>query len=113
MSIPGHHHEVVFIGDVREIDTDESGAAIGVILMLDGDQPCEVPQMIAGHGLCSEQYGVSPARLTIVFGVGDAAPEWVCQPRGMIVSNRLQRPYPHTHHAGQACAASRSRPAHA
>ena len=43
MSIPGHHHEVVFIGDVREIDSDGSGAAIGVILMLDGDEPCEVP----------------------------------------------------------------------
>jgi hypothetical protein len=113
MSIPGHHHEVVFIGDVREIVTDGSGAAIGVILMLDGDEPCEVPQMIAGHDLCSEPYGVSPARLTIVCGVGDAALEWVCQRQGMIVSKLWQRPYPHKHNADQACAASISRPVHA
>jgi hypothetical protein len=45
MSIPGHHHEVVFSGDVREIDTDESGAAIGVILMLNADEPWKVPIM--------------------------------------------------------------------
>jgi hypothetical protein len=113
MSIPGPHHEVVFIGDVREIDTDGSGAAIGVILMLDGDEPCDVPHMIAGHDLCSEQYGVSPARLTIVCGVGDAAPEWVCQRQGMIVSKLLQRPYPHKHNADHSCEASISRPVHA
>jgi hypothetical protein len=45
MSTPGHHNEVVIIGDVREVYTDESGAAIGVILMLDADEPCEVPIM--------------------------------------------------------------------
>jgi hypothetical protein len=45
MSIPGHHHKVVFIGDVREIDTDGSGAVIGVILMLDADEPCDVSIM--------------------------------------------------------------------
>lgn len=53
-----------------------------------------IGQMIAGHDLCSEQYGVSPARLTIVCGVGDAALESVCQRQGMIVSKLLQRPYP-------------------
>jgi hypothetical protein len=51
-----------------------------------------IGQMIAGHDLCPEQYGVSPARRTIVCGVGDAALEWVCQQRGMIVSKRLPRP---------------------
>jgi hypothetical protein len=45
MSIPGHYNEVVFIGDVREVYTDGSGAAIGVILMVDADAPCEVPIM--------------------------------------------------------------------
>jgi hypothetical protein len=45
MSIPGHHHKVVFIGDVRKIDTDGSGAVIGVILMLDADEPCDVSIM--------------------------------------------------------------------
>jgi hypothetical protein len=54
MSIPGHHHEVVFSGDVREIDTDESGAAIGVILMFDADEPCDVPIMFP-----AERPGVS------------------------------------------------------
>jgi len=72
-----------------------------------------IGQMIAGHDLFSEQYGVSPARLTIVCGVGDAAPEWVCQRQGMIVSKLLQRPYPHKHNADHSCAASISRPAHA
>jgi hypothetical protein len=45
MSTPGHHNEVVLIGDVREVYTDGSGAAIGVILMVDADEPCEVPIM--------------------------------------------------------------------
>jgi hypothetical protein len=45
MSIPGHYNEVVFIGDVREVYTDGSGAAMGVILMVDADAPCEVPIM--------------------------------------------------------------------
>jgi hypothetical protein len=45
MSIPGHHHKVVFIGDVRKIDTDGSGAVVGVILMLDADEPCDVSIM--------------------------------------------------------------------
>ena len=72
-----------------------------------------IGHMIAGHDRCSEPYGVSPARLTIVCGVGDAALEWVCQRQGMIVSTRLQRPDPHKHHADQACAASLPRPAHA
>jgi hypothetical protein len=48
MSIPGHHNEVGLVGDVREVYTDESGAAIGVILMVDADEPCEVPVMFPG-----------------------------------------------------------------
>jgi hypothetical protein len=45
MGTPGHHNEVVLIGDVREVYTDGNGAAIGVILMVDADEPCEVPIM--------------------------------------------------------------------
>jgi hypothetical protein len=45
MSTPGHHNEVVLMGDVREVYTDGSGAVIGVILMVDADEPCEVPIM--------------------------------------------------------------------
>jgi hypothetical protein len=33
------------MGDVREVYTDGSGAVIGVILMVDADEPCEVPIM--------------------------------------------------------------------
>jgi hypothetical protein len=33
------------VGDVREVYTDGSGAAIGVILMVNADEPCEVPIM--------------------------------------------------------------------
>jgi hypothetical protein len=72
-----------------------------------------IGHMIAGHARCSEPYGVSPARLTIVCGVGDAALEWVGQQRGMLVSIRLPRPYPHQHTADQAWAAALLRPAHA
>ena len=45
MSTPGHHNEVVLVGDVGEVFTDGNGAAIGVILMVDTDAPCEVPIM--------------------------------------------------------------------
>jgi hypothetical protein len=45
MSTPGHHNEIVLLGDVREVYTDGSGAVIGVILMVDADEPCEVPVM--------------------------------------------------------------------
>jgi hypothetical protein len=45
MSTPGHHNDVVVVGDVLEIYTDGTGAAIGVILMVDADAPCEVPIM--------------------------------------------------------------------
>ena len=69
-------------------------------------------QMIAGHGRCSEQYGC-PSAADHLCGVGDAAPEWVCQRQGMIVSKLLQRPYPHKHNADHSCEASISRPAHA
>jgi hypothetical protein len=53
MSIPGHHNEVVLLGDVREVYTDGNGAAMGVILMVDADEPCEVPIMFlaARHGV--------------------------------------------------------------
>ena len=43
MSIPGHHHEVVLVGDIREVYTGGSGAAIGVILTRDADEPYDVP----------------------------------------------------------------------
>ncbi len=45
MSIPGHHSEVVVVGDVREVSTDISGAVIGVILLVDAGEACEVPVM--------------------------------------------------------------------
>jgi hypothetical protein len=45
MSTPGHHNEVVVVGDVREVSTDGSGAVIGVILLVDAGEPCEVPVM--------------------------------------------------------------------
>ena len=45
MSTPGHHHDVVVVGDVLELYTDERGAAVGVILMVDTEAPCEVPVM--------------------------------------------------------------------
>jgi hypothetical protein len=45
MSTPGHHNEIVLVGDVHEVYTDGDGAAIGVILMVDADEPCEVPVM--------------------------------------------------------------------
>jgi hypothetical protein len=45
MSTPGHYNEVVLVGDVWEVVTDGEGAAIGVILMVDADERCEVPIM--------------------------------------------------------------------
>ena len=45
MSTPGHHNDVVVVGDVLEIYTDANGAAIGVILMVDTEALCEVPIM--------------------------------------------------------------------
>jgi hypothetical protein len=45
MSTPGHHNEVILVGDIREVYSDETGAIIGVILMVHTDEPCEVPVM--------------------------------------------------------------------
>jgi hypothetical protein len=45
MSTPGHYNEVVLVGDVREVSTDENGAVIGVILLVDVGEACEVPVM--------------------------------------------------------------------
>jgi hypothetical protein len=45
MSPPGPHHEVVVVGDVLEISTDESDAVVGVILIVDAEAPCEVSVM--------------------------------------------------------------------
>jgi hypothetical protein len=45
MSTPGHHNEIVLVGDIREVYTDGNGAVVGVILMVDADEPCEVPVM--------------------------------------------------------------------
>jgi hypothetical protein len=49
MSIPGHHNEVVLVGDVREVITDGRGAVIGVILMVDVGEPCEVPILLPSN----------------------------------------------------------------
>jgi hypothetical protein len=48
MSTPGHHNEVVLVGDIREVYTDGNGAVIGVILMVNAGEPCEVPVMFPG-----------------------------------------------------------------
>jgi hypothetical protein len=45
MSTPGHHNEVVLVGDVHDVYTDGNGAVIGVILLINADEPCEVPVM--------------------------------------------------------------------
>jgi hypothetical protein len=45
MSIPGHQNELVLVGDVCEVYTDESGAILGVILLVNAGEPCEVPVM--------------------------------------------------------------------
>jgi hypothetical protein len=45
MSTPGHYNDVVVVGDVLELYTDESGAAIGIILIVNTEAPCEVPVM--------------------------------------------------------------------
>jgi hypothetical protein len=47
MSIPGHYNEVVLVGDVREVITDGKGAVIGMILMVDVGEPCEVPILLS------------------------------------------------------------------
>jgi hypothetical protein len=45
MSTPGHHNEVVLVGDVHDVYTDGNGAVIGVILLINADELCEVPVM--------------------------------------------------------------------
>ncbi len=45
MTTPGHYNEVVLVGDIRELYTDGNGAVIGVILVVNADEPCEVPVM--------------------------------------------------------------------
>jgi hypothetical protein len=45
MSIPGHQNELVLVGDVREVYADERGVSLGVILLVDAGEPCEVPVM--------------------------------------------------------------------
>jgi hypothetical protein len=44
-----------------------------------------IGQIIAGHDLFEEQYGVSPARLVFVCAVEDAALKWVCERRNIVV----------------------------
>ena len=46
MSTPGHYNEVVLVGDVGEVVTDADGVVIGVILMVDAGDSCEVPIML-------------------------------------------------------------------
>ena len=48
MTTPGHHNDVVLVGDIRDVYTDGNGAVIGVILMVNADEPCEVPVMFPG-----------------------------------------------------------------
>jgi hypothetical protein len=43
MSTPGHHNEIVLVGEVREVYTDSSGAVSGVILLVDAGEACDVP----------------------------------------------------------------------
>lgn len=45
MSIPGHHNDVVLVGDVRDVYTEGDGLVLGVILLVDAGEPCEVPIM--------------------------------------------------------------------
>jgi hypothetical protein len=45
MTTPGHFNEVILVGDIREVYTDGTGAVIGVILMVNADDPCEIPVM--------------------------------------------------------------------
>jgi hypothetical protein len=45
MSTPGHYNEVVLVGDIREVYTEGNGAAVGVILLVDAGEPCEIPVM--------------------------------------------------------------------
>ena len=44
-----------------------------------------IGQIIAGHDLFAKQYGVTPDRLVIVCARSDAALEWVCAQRGIVV----------------------------
>jgi hypothetical protein len=48
MTTPGHYNEVVLVGDIREVYTSEGGAVIGAILVVNADEPCEVPVMFPG-----------------------------------------------------------------
>ena len=45
MSTPGHYNDVVLVGDVRDVYTEGDGAVLGVILLVDAGEPCEVPVM--------------------------------------------------------------------
>ena len=49
MTTPGHYNEVVLVGDIRELYTDGNGAVIGVILVVNADEPCEVPVMFPAN----------------------------------------------------------------
>jgi hypothetical protein len=44
-----------------------------------------IGQIIAGHGLFTQQYEVCPGRLVIVCAVGDGALAWVCHKRDIVV----------------------------
>jgi hypothetical protein len=45
MSTSGNHNKVVLVGDVREVSTDENGALIVMILLVDVGEVCEVSVM--------------------------------------------------------------------
>jgi hypothetical protein len=46
MSTPGHHNDVVLVGDVRDVYTEGDSTILGVILLVDAGEPCEVPVML-------------------------------------------------------------------
>ncbi len=45
MSTPGHYNDVVLVGDVRDVYAESEDAALGVILLVDAGEPCEIPVM--------------------------------------------------------------------
>ena len=70
MSSPGHYNEVILVGEVREVSTDENGAVIGVILLVDAGEACDVPVLFP-----AAQPGVAAGDRLWVRG------RLVCEPR--------------------------------
>lgn len=84
MRTTGHHHEVPLVGDVRTIDRDRSGAAIGVIQMVDVDEPYGVPIMFptAWSGVSvADRLWVTPLADGVVVAPGGPLGEHCAPPR--------------------------------